>query len=330
MRRLALLACCLSCTEWRRAPTFPEQAAERPVVHEQALLGVSESGVGAVAELLDAEGEPPRLRLLSWEEPGRSPRTLREAAADRAIAVAERIRREGARAEPLLAGALAAGWPEATAAAREAGFPPQPAAAPDPGPLWRIRGAPEAGALPLVLGVAREDDALVVRLGDGAPDAAQVEVARMPLAGEPIEPRLFVSAAAAWLLAGSVLPGRPLRRAIGLRRISLRRAEARLHREHALADARTGEMDAARRELQRASGADPAYFDALYDAAAVAALTGREEEAIAWLRRAASIDGARVQVLGRDDADLRSIRRRPEVRELLGLRRLPPEGVPPP
>ena len=41
MRPLALLLCVLGCAEWRMPPTFPERAAGRPVVHEQALLGLS-------------------------------------------------------------------------------------------------------------------------------------------------------------------------------------------------------------------------------------------------------------------------------------------------
>src|SRR5258705_540130 len=76
--------------------------------------------------------------------------------------------------------------------------------------------------------------------------------------------------------------------------------------------------------------ADPLYVDAICNATSVAALEGREDEAVALLRQAAAIDPARVQVLGRNDGDLKSIRKRPEVRELLGLRRLPPEGLPPP
>jgi Flp pilus assembly protein TadD len=107
------------------------------------------------------------------------------------------------------------------------------------------------------------------------------------------------------------------------------RGEAELHNLHGLADSGAGELDAARREFDRAIAADPRYVDGLYNAAATAALSDRPEEAVAFLRRAAAIDRARVQVLGRNDEDLESLRRRADVRELLGLRRLPPEGVPP-
>ncbi len=327
MRRFALLACCLSCAEWRRPPTFPERAAGQPVIHEQALVGISGGGDAAVADLLDAEGEPPTLRLFVWEPPGRSPRVLLEAPADRASAVAALVRRDGERAVPLLAEAIAAQWREAQPAAEAQGFVLPRAANPEPGPPWHIRGAPEAGALALLLRAAGGSGALVLLLGDGAPFVPEVEVARMPLAGAPIEPRLWAAGSTAWLLSGSVLAGSPLRRAIGLRRVPVRRGEAELHDQHAAADLRAGDPESARRELDRAIAADPSCFEALYDAAALAAVTGRAQDAVDLLGRAASIDPARVQVRGRDDEDLRPIRLRPEVRALLGLRRLPPEGV---
>jgi hypothetical protein len=48
------------------------------------------------------------------------------------------------------------------------------------------------------------------------------------------------------------------------------------------------------------------------------------------LRRAAAVDPARVQVLGRNDDDLKALRARPDVREILGLRRPPRDDLPPP
>src|SRR5438445_430752 len=63
MRPLALLLCVLGCAEWRMPPTFPERAAGRPVVHEQALLGLSPQGDAAVAELVEADGAEPHLEL---------------------------------------------------------------------------------------------------------------------------------------------------------------------------------------------------------------------------------------------------------------------------
>jgi tetratricopeptide (TPR) repeat protein len=115
-----------------------------------------------------------------------------------------------------------------------------------------------------------------------------------------------------------------------MRRASLRRGEAELHNLHGLQEYAATDLDAARREFDRAIAADPGFLDGLYNAASTAALEHRVEEAVALLRRAAAIDPARVQVLGRNDEDLRSLRERADVRALLGLRRLPPEGVPPP
>ena len=81
--------------------------------------------------------------------------------------------------------------------------------------------------------------------------------------------------------------------------------------------------DNARLQFGRAVAADPRFVDAIYAAAAVEALSGREEAAVALLRRAVGVDRRRVQVLGRDDADLVSLRNRPDVRKLLGLPRGP-------
>ena len=151
----------------------------------------------------------------------------------------------------------------------------------------------------------------------------------MPLTGVPVRPELYLEGDVAWLLAGSVDANPPLHRTIGIRHASLRRGEAQLHNLHGLADYAAGELDAARREFDRAIAADPRYVDALYNAAATAALSDRAEEAVAFLRRAAALDPARVQVLGRNDEDFKSLRRRADVRELLGMRRLPPEGLSP-
>src|SRR5437588_820033 len=74
--------------------------------------------------------------------------------------------------------------------------------------------------------------------------------------------------------------------------------EAARHNLPGLADYGAGALDAARREFARALAADPEYFDALYNSAAVAALSDRADEAIEFLYRAAKADPARVQVLG--------------------------------
>jgi tetratricopeptide (TPR) repeat protein len=112
---------------------------------------------------------------------------------------------------------------------------------------------------------------------------------------------------------------------VGLRRGSLARGEAELHNAHGYSDYAAGELDAASREFDRAIAADPRFVDALYNAATTAALAGRPAEAVAYLRRAVEVDPRRVQVLGRDDDDLRVLRRRPDVQALLGLKRPPPE-----
>jgi tetratricopeptide (TPR) repeat protein len=229
----------------------------------------------------------------------------------------------------LLATSIEREWPQASAAAAAQGYPTRPPAVPGPGQVWQIAGAPDAGALPFSLRTAATPlPALALLLSDGGSE--EIEIARMPLAGTPAQPQLWLQGSTAWLLSGSVLEGKPLRRAIGLRRASLSRAEARLHNLHGLADHAAGELDAARREFERAIAADPGFLDALYNAAATAALAGREDDAVRLLGRAAAIDPARVQVLGRSDPDLQSVRGRADVRALLGLRRSPPEGVPPP
>jgi len=309
-------------------PTFPEQAAGRPIVHEQALIGFGKDGAAAV-EFLEAEGEAPRLTLLALRQDGPT-RTLVEAPPERASAVAGRLHAVAERPEPALSTAIALEWPAALSRAKELGFSPRAPAAPEPGrALWQVKGAPEAGALPLSLRVSRAGDAMVLLLSD-RPSGDDVELARMPLTGMPVGPQLFLEDGGAWLLAGSVRAGPPLRRTVGLRRARIRRGEAQLHNAHGLADYAAGELDSARREFDRAIAVDPGYVDGLYNAAATAALSDRQEDAVAFLRRAAAIDPSRVQVLGRNDDDLKSLRRRADVRALLGLRRPPPEGVPPP
>ena len=328
MRRLALLCSILGCAEWRMPPTFPEQAAGRPIVHEQALIGFGKDGEAAV-EFLEAEGEAPHLTLLALRHDGPT-RTLVEAPPERASAVAARLHAVAERPEPALSTAIALEWPAALSRAKELGFAPRAAATPEPGrALWQVKGAPEAGSLPLSLRVSRAEDAMVLLLSD-RPSGDDVELARMPLTGVPVGPQVFLEDGVAWLLAGSVRAGPPLRRTVGLRRARIRRGEAQLHNAHGLADYAAGELDSARREFDRVIAADPGYVDGLYNAAATAALSDRQEDAVAFLRRAAAIDPSRVQVLGRNDDDLKSLRRRADVRALLGLRRPPPEGVPPP
>lgn len=332
MRKLASLAFGLvACAEYRsQPPIFPEGAAGQPVVFEQALLGLSPEGDALAAQLVDADGAAPQLGLIVLDHEGGPTRQIAAAGAEQARAVARRVREAGDQPLPLLAAAVLAEWPQAAEGFQ--GFAPQAPAAPEPGRRrWSVSGATEAGALPLALRASEVDGpqrALVLLLVErpgGLPGGDEAELARMPLSGASVAPELWLSGGTAWLLCGSVGAQRPLHRAVGLRRGSLRRGEAELHNAHGLADYGAGELDAASREFDRAIAADPGFVDGLYNAAAAAALSDHTSAAVDFLRRAAAADPKRVQVLGRDDDDLRLLRRRPDVREILGLRRLPPE-----
>jgi len=324
----------LGCSEWRLKPTFPEQAAGRPVLQEQAVVGLSEEGDAAVAELADADGDPPQLTLLLFDRNGAPTRRELAAPADVARAVDEELREKGQRRAPLLAAAVAARWPQALERALDLGFLPRAQAVPEPGrQRFPIEGAPQLGSIPLVLRIDLSDDAaaaLLLSERPGGDAAEEVELARMTLNGAPVAPQLFVQKGIAWLLSGSVREGSPLHRAVGVRRGSIARGEAQLHNGHGLADYAAGDLDAAAREFDRAIAADPGFVDALYNAASAAALSDREEAAVSLLRRAAAVDSARVQVLGRNDEDLKVLRKRADVRALLGLKRPPREDVPPP
>lgn len=327
MRLLSCFACLIACAEWRMPPTFPAAAAGLPVIHEQALLGLSTDGDAAVAQLVDADGQPPELALLAFGRAGGPSRTLLVAAKDIAAAVSRRVREQGQKPGPVLAGAVVLEWPAATKQARDLGFLPRAPARPDAGrQTFPVQGARAAGALPLELRVAVAGDELALLLGDGGGD--EVELARMNVPGTPLAQVLWIQAGVAWLLGGSVQPGEPLHRAAGLRRALLARGEAQLHRQHGLEDREASDPGAARREFARSIACDPVFVDGLYDAAATAAAAGDADEAVALLRRAAAVDPGRVQVLGRNDANLRALRQRADVRALLGLRRLPPDDEP--
>jgi hypothetical protein len=335
---LALLMA--GCAEWRLKPTFPEEARGQPVVQEQALLGLSGEGDAAVAQLIDVEGTSPQLTLLVFDRAGGPTRTVQSAPEKVAMAVAQRVRQAGRRPTPILAAALAAEWPEAALKASALGFVPRAPALPEPGRRrWSIAGAKEIGSLPLALRLVEapgDPPAMVLSLSGrpaGSPAGDEVELARMPLSGPAVSPELWIQNGIVWLLSGSFSGGRgtdALHRAVGVRRGSIARGEAQLHNTHGLADYAAGDLDAARREFDRAIAADPDFVDSLYNAASAAALSDRIDQAVAFLKRAAAVDPDRVQVLGRNDEDLRVLRKRPDVRALLGLRRPPPEDVPPP
>lgn len=336
MRRVlapAAVACLLGCADWRVPPTFPQGVAGRPVVHEQALVGVSADGDAAAIELIDADADEPRLALRIFEARGGRARTELAAPAELARAAAERVEREGRAASAILQHLLPGLWPEAVSRASALGFAPAPEAA---DPLRRgvaVSGVGELGRIPLALRLDdSEPDALLLMLGDrsGGEGAEEVELVRATVSGERITPKLFIRGDTVWLLSGSFRRGEPLHRAIGLRHASLSRGESMLHNAHGLSDYAAGDLQAARREFDRAIAADPRSVDALYNAASVAALAGRDEDAVALLRRAAAVDPARVQVLGRGDDDLQRLRQRADVRAVLGMKRPPRDDVPPP
>ena len=332
--RLGLAGCLLlcACAEWRAPPLTAPYRAGEPLLQEQALLGLDAEGNAAAVQLIDAEGAAPRLELIALDARGGETRRLAAAPEATAAAAARKLRARGREPAALLAAIGAEEWPEARATAAASGFSPHAPAASEPGKRqWPVAGAPGAGSLPLVLRVASSaggPPAFVLLLGErlgGEVGGDEVEIARQPISGKPVEGGLWIQERTAWLLSGSVADGEPLRRAVGLRRASISRGEAQIHNGHGHADYSAGELDAARREFDRAIAADPRFVDALYNAASIAALAHRPAEAVAYLRRAVEVDPRRVQVLGRDDDDLKELRRRPDVRTLLGLKRMPPE-----
>ncbi|HYV65806.1 MAG TPA: tetratricopeptide repeat protein, partial [Myxococcales bacterium] len=286
----------------------------------------------AAVQLIDAEGAPPRLEILVLDAQGGETRRLKAAPQAAARAAARKLRETGRSPVPLLAAIAAEEWPEGQNAAAASGFSPRAPAAPQPGTrLWLVTGAPAAGSLSFALRVAPsrgDPPAFMLLFGErpgGQIGGEEVELVRQPISGTPVEGNLWLSDRTAWLLSGSVGGGEPLRRAVGLRRGSLARGEAQIHNGHGYSDYSAGELEAARREFDRAIAADPGFVDALYNAASTAAVSGRETEAVAYLRRAAEVDPRRVQVLGRNDEDFKKLRQRPDVRALLGLKRMPPE-----
>jgi hypothetical protein len=328
----AVLVLC-ACAEWNRPPLTAPYRAGEPLLQEQALVGLSHDGGAAALQLIEAEGMPPRLELLAFDARGGPTRRLAQAPHASASAAARRIRVEGRRAEPLLARIAAQEWPAALEVADRQGYRARAPAAPEPGRRrWLVTGSAGAGSLPLVLRVALADGdprAFALFLGErpgGEVGGDEIELVRQPIAGTPVEGDLWLQAGIAWLVSGSVGDGEPLRRTVGLRRGSLARGESQLHNAHGLSDYAAGDVDAARREFGRATAADPEFVDALYNGAAAAALADRPAEAVELLRRAVAVDARRVQVLGRNDDDFKVLRRRADVRALLGMKRAPPDA----
>src|SRR5436305_2130606 len=103
-----LLACLLvaACADYQARPTFPVDAAGKPVISEQAVLGISEAGDAAVAQLTDADGQPPDLALIAFNRAGGPAKPIATAGEKAARAVAQRVREAGRRPSPILAAAL--------------------------------------------------------------------------------------------------------------------------------------------------------------------------------------------------------------------------------
>lgn len=326
MRRaaaIALAVCAGGCADWARPPLMAGYDAQAPLVQEQAPLGFDASGNAAAVQLVDAEDRPPELALVVFDSAGGPTRLLERAPADVAASVAAEVRGRGAEPVPLLGDAASRLWPAATTAVAARGYAPR-----DPqtgAPPWSISTGNGALSLHPVFDDDRAPASFSLVLASDDSALGEIELARQPIEGARVAPRVWIAGAVAWLLSGSIAGRDPLRRMVGLRRGSLSRGEAALHDLAGRRERLAGNLAAARVEFQRAIAADPGWFDALYDGAAAAAAAGQADDALALLRRAAKADPRRVQVVGRDDDDLRDLRRRDDVRALLGMKRPPPE-----
>ncbi|HEY2029506.1 MAG TPA: tetratricopeptide repeat protein [Myxococcales bacterium] len=338
MRRVVFFACLLAaCADYRQKPTFPEGAAHRPVINEQAILGLSPAGDALAAQLIDADGAPPQLWLAIFDARGGPTRKVLDAPEAVARSVSAQLQQQGETPVPLLERLVRAGWPEASMKARDLGFAEQAPIAPAQfgdfdGPL-SLRVDEERGPPRMLALILKEQHGYTLGSDNSARSRRrffEVEAARMPLAGEPIAPQLYRGGPIAWMLSGSYRKGAPLHRAVGLRRADLLRGEAQLDNLRGLDAMRAGDLEEARELFSEGIAADPTYVDVLYNAASAAALMNDDAAAVALLVRAAASDPERVQVLGRSDPALRELRKRKDVRELLGERRPAPENVPPP
>ena len=260
-----MTACVCACADWSVRPIFPASEG-LPVLQEQALLGLVPSGALA-AQLVWADGAPPKLTLLALDAGAGPARTLLTAPDALAEELAAALLEKGYALVPLLGSLVAARWPEAQQEALAQGYAQATPLAPEPG---RRRFPVEGkGGLPLslrLLDLPGPPTALGLSLseqpGGQAGGSDEVELCQMPLAGAPVAPQVWLSGGVAWLLAGSVRggpgsgEGGALHRTVGLRRGALGRAEAGLHNLHGLGDYGAGDLDAASREF-------PSYGDSL-------------------------------------------------------------------
>src|SRR5256885_12352942 len=105
--RLSLPCCVLflaACADWQRPPLTAPYRAGEPLLQEQALVGLAPDGRAAAVQLIDAEGAPPRMELLAFDARRGETRRLAAAPENVARATARRLRADGRRAVPLLAG----------------------------------------------------------------------------------------------------------------------------------------------------------------------------------------------------------------------------------
>src|SRR5258708_4357417 len=112
---------------------------------------------------------------------------------------------------------------------------------------------------PLLLRRAESHPAALILLLSEQPaggSGEEVELARATLVGTPVAPQLFLQNGVAWVLAGSVLEGEPLHRALGVRRGSIARGEAQLHNNHGPAPYSPRGLDASPLGIPRALPAD--------------------------------------------------------------------------
>jgi hypothetical protein len=135
---------------------------------------------------------------------------------------------------------------------------------------------------------------------------------RFPIPASPVTAR--------WLRAGDVL-WTELRwgEQCAVRPADLRRLSAELLDNQGYALLRAGNVTGGAAQFQRAQEADPRYARAAYHLACAYALQKKPEEAVAELKRALTLQ-PRLAHVARQEADLVSLRGRPDYEELVKVR----------
>ncbi len=276
------------------------------IVHLRAALGASggEDPRAAVAELLEADGAPPTLTLLSIA-PGGAPAVV---ARIDGTAAADAVRR----GDPLV-GAAAAAF---EAALRDGGF----AALPAPAPLPAVLPAPRAGwELATRLVEDRYGEAVAVVLRDGR-GSEEVELARI---AAPAPVRVSFQVPSATLALATVeRPTSPGLVAGDVLVLDLALGASKLHELHALQAHGRQAWDEALLELARAERLAPESPSVPYNRACVLARAGRKAEALAPLGRALELAPSPYAMFARTDPDLDALRGDPAFEELVKPRPL--------